>query len=319
MGLLAVFAIVIGFWVARVGVNIPHLVRDGGWVFALSYAALMGVSFMFLPLLYLFLWNVQNPGARISQQITATPDRIRFHDSSLVGMIDVPWSEITSIYCADIPGRVQVRGRWVVETRSGTFDFTMALKNATILVRLLEREAGLALERGLREHRDTESIAIQVPANKRGDHPGQQWHHYRTRTNRALLWLPTAILLGLPLIRGVRLLLIGETPPLKSSLLPAAILGCISLWGWWRYYTAGVLIDDDGISQNSLTGWKRLEWKEITSYERRGDASMWTAVVKGESTSLGFSPFITNPAGLMDEIQRRSTSSDTAEWNKLPN
>jgi hypothetical protein len=82
--------------------------------------------------------------------------------------------------------------------------------------------------------------------------------------------------------------------------------GLAFLWCLWRYRSAAVLVDDEGVTQRVPFGERRLAWSEVTTWRR----DEWVATLTGRTATLRIPlPFVGDAKDLLAEIERRAPSA----------
>ena len=103
--------------------------------------------------------------------------------------LEATWDEVMDYFIAPFSG-ITAASRYVVITRSGAFDFTPHLYDVAILRQMIAHYAKSApcpVAAGADETLGGD--ALRWTRSPQGDR--ERVYHYRTRTNRALLWLPS--------------------------------------------------------------------------------------------------------------------------------
>jgi hypothetical protein len=275
-----------------------------GWVLLwLGYA-------LSLPLLLILVHGQIFRAAkrRRTQRITATSDGICFEDSRRRSI--AAWRDVTDYYIE----QDRIGCRFVVETVAGSFDFLHTLQDSLVLREIIQRHAtnAPASKWQTRSEASQEVLGGEAARWTGGvARVGQRIFHFRTRTNRALMWFPTALLLIFLLLP-----LISAEHRRPDTMNMAFITGLLTLWGWWRFLKAGVIIDETGITQQNAFGRRFLAWHDITEYSQVGGDMLQFVRLRGEKTRLLIWFGIADCEALKSEIQRRAVNSRIREWNE---
>ena len=304
---LVTLVLVAGFliWEILPGASRTAATMGLGW----GLATIAVGGFGILPIgLYLaiFLRLQSATRRRKHQRITLTQAGVLYTDEH--GSIKAPWRDITDL---NIARGQELSSHYVVTAKQGTFDFSPSIKESAILRRAFPRFATALPEE---KWNSTESDILGSLSSRwtsRCEGVGKRIYHYRTRTNRALLWFPTVLVLVFPLMYGVQSALGLAT----GSIGGLIGYGNLALWAWWRYSTASIQTDTEGITQRTLFGTKHLAWPEIIDYYQSGDDVFKFGILRGTSTRLWFWIGIADVESLKSEIARQAVNSLHHTWN----
>jgi hypothetical protein len=305
-------------WMGMAGVEVS-LSQFKGTVEMLAHlggllALLGGIAWLGFPLLlpamalpaFLALRETQR---RRHHQVRADAHWLVFEDGSR--RLEAAWEEVMDYFVVPFPG-VTAASRSVVVTRAGTFDFTPHLNDVMILKRMIAHYAKNAPFPEWRPRAD-ETLGGEALRWNRGPQGDQERvYHYRTRTNRALLWLPTAMTLMVGLLPTLMRQAALEMAPGSEPPRLAMVLGAVSVWGWWRYFAASVRVSKRGIAQFTPFGRRFIPWTEVREYGHTGDGS--TISVAGLRTRVRFWGGVADVEELKEEIARRSINSRNKGW-----
>jgi len=96
----------------------------------------------------------------------------------------------------------------------------------------------------------------------------------------------------------------------------SVFLGIPALLGIWRYSTAQIETDTEGITQRTLAGTRYLAWAEIKDYYQSGDDIFKFGILKSKKVKLWFWMGIANAEELKSEIERQAINSLSRSWNR---
>jgi hypothetical protein len=291
--------------------KLPQNVAEMGWAWSLGMLAVYSLVMLPMPCLLavLLTQHVRETRKRLRQRITTTRDSLTFEDDTQ--RIVLPWQEIRSCYSAPARG-LGVGTPRVVAGRQGTFDFIYTLDAFRTLDALITTRAPEAVQRGLEEHHDAEDLLA-----RREPRAGERSYHYRTRSVRALLLLPTLLVLLFPLRAWLNANGYGETGEVVFPLTLAAIGAIFLLWAWWRYFAAKIRTDEMGIMQYGPLRRTFIAWGDAQDYYLSGGDFATFGNVIGSDRRIRFWQLISGDALLQREIARRATRSRAKEWKKL--
>jgi len=263
-------------------------------------------------LLSLWLPILRATRSHRGERITASLEGLVFEDGER--RVTARWDEVTDYFRGEMGEWIKVHGSFIVVTRQGRFEFVSTIREWARLMQIIERYATAVARPGWprRESDTIGSAAEQWSGGSEG--VGQRIYHYRTYTNRALLWMPTGLTLVFCLVAGLTYL--GLTPgrDVAVGLWPAALCGAVALWGWWRFYAASVRTDEQGIVQYGLFGRKHIRWDDVQDYYLIVADVLSGAAVVSSTTRIWFSMLIADVSELQAEITRRAVHSRSKEW-----
>lgn len=291
--------------------NPLHLLRNTQQMFnylSLEMKVAFGLTLLSMSLVYPLiilsaLPRVRATTRRKGQRIAVDLDGICFDDGT--SPIQATWPEVTSYYIAPIRGWVTVDALFVVETKRGNFDFC-GIMNERLLQAIISRYATDATPRDWRRIHDEgvqKDHSVSTLAGQR-----RCIYTYRTATNRALLWLFTAMAALLPLSHWMSLQVGGH--PGRDVIFIGIFIGFISLLLWVLYFSIRITTDEVGIEYRFLWRTNRLPWQEMKDLSQ---GSFWLSVI-GSNVRVRLTPLIGGYKQLCDEICLRAVNSRTREW-----
>ncbi len=248
---------------------------------------------------------------RKAERIMVDTNGIVFEDGAQ--RVAAAWADVTGYGIA--PGSGILAVRYVVETRQGDFDFLAVLSGATLLQAIIRRYAEEAADKEWRPRVNPEALGGEASRWSGGQvGVGARVYHYRTRTYRALLWLP----LGLCLTFGFLSWATGQglAAGTQTTGLVCGAVGC-GLWflgGWYAYRICRVETDEDGLTQITPLVRRRIAWGQVEDYRLTGEYNR--GVVEGRGERLHFSRGIIGYEELKDEIARRATECGGKAWEE---
>jgi hypothetical protein len=277
------------------------------------------------------LWKATR--ARYNQRIVCTPETITWTNDTQG--ITAQWDEVTDYYREALPGRIQFIQRFVVETTHGSFDWVPSLHRRPLLQSTVQQHATSAHAKQW-QLRDQSTLddSLKLPEGVECLDAGSKHfrYGYRTSTIRALLWLPTFVLVT-PLIglQGSQLSRLPDevetsiTAPAVDDISPTysalSILGIISAmsavgWMWWRYRTAAVETDAHGITQLTPFGRRFIAWGEvlISGSDMLTFGNVEGRNEQGESQRVRFHLLIGGSDELKAHIEQRATNALSRRW-----
>jgi hypothetical protein len=291
------------------------LIQFAGLGWAIGFVVLS----LHLPVLFgLMTWacylTARDLWVRRNDRLTVTASGIQM--VTPLAVIDAPWTSVVEWHSQEVKRRRFLTSNIVIVTQHGTFDVSSRiginsnLQTIRLLRVLLERYAGP----------DTQPIpeeGIGVNATKRwtgriGE--DAQIHHYRTPVNRALLIMAcgyasvfaVAALAGYA--AGTRVM------PTTQFVTEAIGFAVMAAYAQWRYRTAAVITDDDGIRVYTVFGERSLRWEDVTEYGK----GEYLATVRDKHGAIRFWLTISEAERLQKTIQERAVNSKTREWKPSP-
>jgi len=262
-------------------------------------------------LLLLIIGRYREAGHRRSEQITVDTNGIVFEDGAR--RVGAAWAEVTGYGAVPGPGALTIR--YVVETRQGDFDFLPVLSGATLLMAIIRRYAQEAADKEWRPRVSLEALGGEAARWSGGRVGiGARVYHYRTRANRAVLGLPFGLCpaLGFEAWAAWQGVLPGM--PAAGPLCAAAAFGLASLGGWSAYRVCRVETDEDGLTQVTPWGRRRLAWGQVEDYHLTGEHN--SGVVQGRGERFRFSQGIVGYEELKGEIARRAVACGGKAWER---
>ncbi len=302
--MLAFLVAVMAWLAAGSARSAARSVALAGWTWWDMGAPLLGVAplalFSLLPAL-----RARDTYKRRAQRITLTQEGIGYEDGA--ARMAAAWEDVQAYSLAAGRGW-DMTARHAIRTKQGTFDFTQAISEVLVLRQAIAARAVAAPPTAWRAPDDDALGGREGRWSGHCEGIGERVFHYRTRTNRALLWLPTALLLAMGLLACAGVTRVDW--PVGFAL--AVLLG----WGWWRYFVASVRVGDDDLTQYGLFGRRHVAWEDITDYVRSGDDIFTFGNVIGENTRIRFWLGIADAEELKQEIARRAVNCPRHDWDR---
>jgi hypothetical protein len=296
------------------GYRLPGMVADVGWPLALGAALLIALLLLSLPpsMGLALLPSMLETRRRLEHTLLVDPEGIRYRRPE--GELVARWDEVSEYFVGPAPGPVKLEGPSVVVTRAGTFDFLHTIRNPKALRAIIQRFATSARTQGWHagEEERLGDDASCWTGSYRG--VGQRVFHYRTRTNRALLWFAGGHWLAWTVsatIGPVR----DQLATQPGAIVPGVVLTLGMLWLIWRYRTAAILLDHRGVSQRAWNGTRTLEWSEIEILTTSGTDSMHFGNVIGKGRRLRFWLYIADAAELQKILAARAPHAQQVNWS----
>lgn len=265
---------------------------------------------MLLPLLtygilpMMIIARYREAGRRRGERITTSLDGITVDDGTR--KIEARWPEVTGY--GRVYGRNALMYRYVVETRHGQFDFLYQISDALLLTAIIQRYASQSADKKWRMRNSLETLGGEAARWSSGRvGAGARVYHYRTRANRALLWIPgtlCVVMLIMAWLAGQGLTNGGS--PL-GFLLASLGMGLILAGGWQTYHTCRIETEEDGLTQITPLSRRRLIWEQIEACRRTTEGN---GIVTGLGKRLWFGRGIVGYDELQAEITRRATGCD---------
>ena len=215
------------------------------------------------------------------------------------------------------PGRREIAPIHSVVTTQGTFGFLASISEFKIICLALATHARSLSEA---KWRSEETDVLGGTASLWTSHcegVGKRIYHYRTRTNRSLLSL--ALFFS---VMPTLSILIQQWSGFaaKSSIFSACgfalVLGLPVLLGIWRYSTAKIETDSEGITQWALGGARHLAWDEVEDYYQSGDDILKFGILKSKEMKLRFWIGIADVEDLKLEIEKQAINSLSRTWDR---
>ena len=286
-----------------------RLLNDPGWVW--NVLALGIVFLMFAPLFWLALYSLRTVRPRLSQRITATMEGLVYEERDT--RIQASWAEVASYGAIAVMGSKAgiASTTYTITTQNGSITFNHAITDVFLLREIISRYARNAVGSEWRLPHD--DVLGGTDARWTGGYEGvgERIYHYRTRTSRAFLWYPSALAGATGVLAALTPLGLAQMP-----WSPALVLTLLSCWGWWRYRTARIQLDGNGITQYTIFGPRHLRWDQIERFSTSGDETIKFGNVAGAGTRIRFWMGIADVETLKDEIARRATHSRNRTWDK---
>lgn len=254
------------------------------------------------------MWK--NVRQRFGQHVFATSEGIVFIDKTR--RIEALWDEVADY-------RIEQKGgfageNYIVETTHGNWSFSSDISRFEILKQLIIEYSINAVASEWKRPIDIDGITAKNARWAEQQKAGEQnIYHFRSNTNRAMLWFFWAI--GSQPLIGI----LFNTSFMDSKLhLPAYIyllvVVCFASWMTYLYKHDYVATDANGISHRTPFGTKFIAWDNIESF---GKSDLGFSVIVGQKTRIRFCNVIVREEQLRNEIAQRSINSQTREWHHI--
>ena len=271
-----------------------------GWGLASCAALLFGLLPMAL-MGYLIFRSTEDLWHRRRDKITVSREGIRHEREGMC--LDSSWTDIQDYRLLPRAG-LSVAAPCLVTTRQGSFSFTAPLAGFRVLQKVIADHATAAKSQCW----DTAQQEVLGGVGSRWssgcEGVGERVFHYRTRTVRALLLLPTSLaLLPMLSLTLAQAGLVAHGPSWSFALFVWAVV----LWCWWRYHVACIQVSADEIAQRTPWGWRRLRWDQVEQFTVREDFG----TLVGSGTRIRFWMGIADAEALRAEIARRDVHAKT--------
>lgn len=284
-----------------------------GWAAATLGISLLGI----LPLALMSSIAMRVIGAtarRRSQFITLNTDGLVFEGDNR--RIEARWDDITGLVI-EKPGRREIAPIHSVITTQGTFGFLASISEFKILCLALATHASSLSEAKWHSEKTDVLGGTASLWTSRREGVGKRVYHYRTCTNRSLLSLPLFFavvpVLSILIQQWAGITIKGSAGFAYGMSL---VLSLPVLLGIWRYSTAKIETDSDGITQWALGGARHLAWAEIEDYYQSGDDIFKFGNLKCKETKIRFWIGIANVEGLKLEIEKQAVNSLNRTWHR---
>ena len=279
-----------------------------GWQWALAAFGLMELMLLLYSLMLLSTARgYLDALRRQNERVIVDRDGLTFEDG--VRRVRAVWRDVHGWRRNASIGLWALRGRYMVETAAGDFEFTRCVHAAPVLVALIT----LRLRREPELVEDDDGLDASVGTDTR-----KHIYTYRTRTSRALVLLPTflAIISLIPLF--IPLVIPTERPQMHSNIMLQIVLA-VCLWSgasvaWVFYFIPRIETDAEGITQRTLCSRKRLEWKEVEAYTLHPEGFDGRGEIVGKNRRLRFGLMIAHIEQLKAEITLQAVHSGTHCW-----
>lgn len=285
-----------------------------GWPMKLGlFAPYLLIFLIYAGPILLIYGQCRVAGRRKTERITADTHGIVFNDG--VRQVKTTWADVTGYGIVHGPGALVVH--YVVDTRQDGFDFLPSLSHVLLLKAIIRRYAVSSADTDWRPRVDLETLGGETARWSGGRvGVGARVYHYRTRSYRALLWLPAAwsltmllmaVLAGQGLTRGTN----SPTGPIFFG----TGMGLVFLISLYAYRTCRMETDEDGLTQITPWGRRRLLWSQVEDYWLTGEGN---GIMQGRGERLWFGKGIVGYEELKEEIARRATECGGREWVRRP-
>lgn len=274
-----------------------------GWGWLLTPTGIFVIVKQMLPLALRPMYRATQP--RLGDKVIADEQGLRFVSTQNDTVIR--WEEITDFYIVGI--------RYVIVTENGEQDFLTTLTDAERLRAVIPN---LAVNAGRSGWRQTGYRSGTMRVRQIGLVDGRQSvecrYHYRSLINCGQLWGATLAVLFLA---GVTLgpALIAAQSGAAASIreLAAAAIGifglCALLWLWASYWVCGIRTNEEGLTQTTLLGARRLAWSQVRGFRWSGSADLSWGIADGMTGTIKFWKGIGDADRLADEITAHAIKS----------
>lgn len=310
------FLLLSGILVGPAILKAPRDVREFGWRLGLApYALLLLYLGSKGVLVWMGLLRHRETKQRRRQQITVCPEGLSYRDDSR--QCELVWNDVTDFYRVPFARKFVPGYRYVIVTADGSFDFTWAVNEPRLLMAIIAWYAQFAHAKEWRD-RESEDLLGGRDARWSGgcEGVGERVFRYRTRMNRAMLWLLGTYAVA-PLCAFLLDAWFGLSIKRDDSIwVVFGLIWVAWVWAFWRYRTAYIQIDSRGITQNTIWGKRFLAWAEVQDYYKSGGDALIFGSVVGAQRRVRFWLGIADADELLDEIARRAVPSRSREWKQ---
>jgi hypothetical protein len=273
-----------------------------GWVIG---GMLVALCLCGMPLLLLFALrgDIKKTWQRRAEHIEIAEKGITFRDNSHTRF--APWEKVRDYYYFS----PQHGGEYILDIEDGEITFTSHIDKVIQLRALIQQYATAAQNTEWHvvgvDQTTLGSVADRWTSGRQG--VGDRIFHYRTLNCRG----------ALRMVCFVTLVFVGLTPvqswirtdswmPSPEGFIFPLLMVITTLWCWWRYAAARIIIEQDGIVQYTPFGRRFLAWNNIVSYTRKTDTLFFTRVLTGaDKKRIRFASQICELVELEAEILRR--------------
>jgi hypothetical protein len=280
-----------------------------GFIFALWF--LVG---LFPSLILLQYPAIRRRRPYLSRVITVSLEGLEFHDTDRT--VFVPWTEIHSYHLESVPG-LPLTPLCALETSTGRWEF-LSTTGGRELKAIIAARAVNATTKNWSYALGHDNDALTPTTQGSTD---EHRFHYRTRTNRAGLLLPSFMaLVGLVFPCIIPMIYEGnlpatDAPQPASGYSPWPVMCFILLllptvYGWCAWFRSYLTYDQYGLTQHSLLGRRTIPWAEITSLR---EETYYT--VTGQHTTIRFG-IVADVTFLCAEIAERAVNAEPPGWQK---
>lgn len=290
---------------AKIARDVAAMGPSGAGIYAFSFAVMASP----LAMLALLVPVAKDTVRRRGQKIVVTDTSLTYCDGDRT--LTVPWNEVVSIHIE--PAFTPRTSQHILDTRRGGFSISGTIDEPRVVGALLRKFAGDALDRGKTEHPDKTDV-FSAPVKVQ---VGERVFHYRTRTNRALLWFVGAFPAVALLMAWLNHLGLTKAPPDGNLAFPiglAAVLAAPLFYWWWRYRVGVVRVDAVGITQRALFGERHIDWPDVREFGFKGDDVGKFGVVTGSKDKIACWTSISDLDDLLREIKDRAYNCRDCDW-----
>lgn len=280
------------------GITRTFMQLGTGWGLTSCAVLLFGLLPMTL-MGYLVFRSAEDLRQRRRDTITVSLKGIHYECEGIC--LDSSWADIQDYQLLPRVG-LSVAAACLVTTRQGSFSFTASLSSFRVLQKVIADHATAATSQKW-DSAEQEMLGGGGSRWSSGcEGVGERVFHYRSRTVRALLLLPTFLallpLLGLVLAQAG---LVAQGPPWSFAVLVWAV----TLWCWWRYQAACIQVSATEIAQRTSWGWRYLRWEQVERFTLRDDFG----ILVGGRTRIRFWISIADAEELQSVIIRRAVNA----------
>jgi hypothetical protein len=259
--------------------------------------------------LFFVNWAKEN-WQRRGETIEVTPEGIAWKHGK--EHIAARWDETSEFHVTKRP--LQHRLYWL-ETAHGGISFSTAVAGFNFLQILLKvRAPHLNVEKELAGEYTLGDERWKWSGERPGE--GTRIFHYRTRLNRAHLWMLTALALCFLLIH-----LSPHMRPEENNDNSVLAFGCVgvligiaSFFMWLFYFRSSLRVNDEAPEQVNPFGRKFIAWPDIQRLEKTAGG---TYFVRGKDSVIVIRFALPSDwEELKGEIARRAVKAQNHEWRE---
>jgi hypothetical protein len=233
---------------------------------------------------------------RCGERIVVTSRGIRYEDRDRV--VEAAWPDVTGYGVRGVRAAILTLPVFTVSTRTGEFDFLPTLVNRWVLMACIKQEAAHADGSWL-QRLDGTPLTRNARPDPRAE--GGRVYHYRTRTNRAVLFLAVFLIFATVITVG------RDAGPWSLGLsVPLAVL--LLSWLAWRYTSAAIRTDEAGVTQYAPFHTRFIPWSALAAARLHASDEALIEALRGNGETIRFWETIAEVDDLRAEIQRRITA-----------
>ena len=247
---------------------------------------------------------------RFGERVIATLENITFIDEAC--RIEARWDEVTDYYI-ERSGNF-ANSRYIIETVHGNWSFSNDIGHFVLLKHLIVEYSIATQAREWTGQSDIDKISAKDARWEENQKVGgQNIYHFRSNTNRAMLWFFWAI--GSQALLGT--FFNASFPDSKSPIsayIYLLVVVCFASWMTYLYKHDYVATNENGITHRTPFGTKFIAWDNVESF---GRSDLGFSVIVAKNTRIQFCNVIVRQEQLRNEIAQRSINSQTREWHEL--